>query len=166
MTSAEKLILRGQHLLLRMMASPSEPALAAAHFVKLQADISPWLADYGAAMVGDVATEEAAGAGPVTGTTERVVAASPHLGAPYSGGEVAGDAYEAVAQDVYKRSSAQLRRRANGTPSYQGGDASGLPDGTDPLDLHDGTGPHNPRELYDCDPAAALAVPSTGTCGG
>lgn len=45
-TSAEQLILRGIHLMLRMNFSPNDPAAQARHFASLQQDIGPWLSDY------------------------------------------------------------------------------------------------------------------------
>lgn len=45
-TSAEHLILRGLHLLIRTTFSPNEPTAQAQHFLHLQSDIGPWLSDY------------------------------------------------------------------------------------------------------------------------
>lgn len=45
-TPAESLILRGLHIMMRATFSPNEPVAQAKHFVKLQADIGPWLNDY------------------------------------------------------------------------------------------------------------------------
>lgn len=45
-TSAEQLILRGLHLVIRASFSPNEPAAEAKHLIGLQRDIAPWLMDY------------------------------------------------------------------------------------------------------------------------
>jgi len=45
-TSAEQLILRGLHLLIRSSFSPNSPEAQAKHFLGLQADIGPWFVDY------------------------------------------------------------------------------------------------------------------------
>lgn len=55
-TPAESLILRGLHLLIRTTFSPNSPEAQARHFVHLQADIGPWLADYVTVMAGDETT--------------------------------------------------------------------------------------------------------------
>lgn len=45
-SSAEQLILRGLHIIMRASFSPNDPAMQAAHFMKLQQDIGPWMGDY------------------------------------------------------------------------------------------------------------------------
>lgn len=40
------LILRGQHILIRMNAAPTEPKAQLEHYSRLQKDIGPWLTDY------------------------------------------------------------------------------------------------------------------------
>lgn len=45
-TSAEQLILRGLNLVIRTNFSPNDPTAQAKHFMSLQNDIGPWLADY------------------------------------------------------------------------------------------------------------------------
>jgi hypothetical protein len=45
-TSAEQLILRGLNLMIRASFSPNSPEAQAKHFMGIQADIGPWLADY------------------------------------------------------------------------------------------------------------------------
>lgn len=45
-TSAEQLILRGLSLVIRASFSPNDEIVSAKHFMKLQRDIGPWLADY------------------------------------------------------------------------------------------------------------------------
>ncbi len=45
-SSAEQLILRGLNLIIRTSFSPNDPAAQAKHFMALQQDIGPWLADY------------------------------------------------------------------------------------------------------------------------
>jgi hypothetical protein len=45
-TSAEHLILRGLHVLMRASFSPNEPVAQAKHFNALQQDIGPWFRDY------------------------------------------------------------------------------------------------------------------------
>lgn len=45
-TSAEQLILRGLHLLVRATFSPNEPAAQAQHLTRLADDIGPWFRDY------------------------------------------------------------------------------------------------------------------------
>lgn len=45
-TPGELLILRGLHLMIRTTFAPSDLELSSKHFVKLQADIGPWLSDY------------------------------------------------------------------------------------------------------------------------
>lgn len=45
-TSAEQLILRGLHLMIRAAFSPNDQMAQAAHFIALQRDIGPWLKDY------------------------------------------------------------------------------------------------------------------------
>lgn len=45
-TSAEQLILRGLHLVIRTAFAPNEPAAQAAHFTGLANDIGPWLKAY------------------------------------------------------------------------------------------------------------------------
>lgn len=47
-TQAEQLILRGLSLVIRTSFSPNDPERQAKHFMSLQADIGPWLADYAA----------------------------------------------------------------------------------------------------------------------
>lgn len=49
-SSAEQLILRGLHLMIRTSFSPNEPAAAAKHFMMLQQDIGPWFKDYATEM--------------------------------------------------------------------------------------------------------------------
>lgn len=49
-TSAEQLILRGLHLIIRSSFSPNDPERSAAHFMRLQNDIGPWMVDYAAEM--------------------------------------------------------------------------------------------------------------------
>lgn len=56
-TETERLILRGLHLSLRATFSPNDPQKQAAHFVKLQQDIGPWLTDYAAEMSKEVEYE-------------------------------------------------------------------------------------------------------------
>lgn len=41
-TKSEKLILQGMSIIIRMSASPSEPAAQARHFTTLQNDITAW----------------------------------------------------------------------------------------------------------------------------
>jgi hypothetical protein len=45
-TSAEQLILRGLHLIMRASFSPNDPAAQAKHFMSIQNDLGPWFADY------------------------------------------------------------------------------------------------------------------------
>lgn len=45
-TSAEQLILRGLHLMMRATFAPNDPVKAARHAMGLQADIGPWFTDY------------------------------------------------------------------------------------------------------------------------
>lgn len=45
-TTAEQLILRGLNLVIRTSFSPNDQAAQAKHFMSLQNDIGPWLADY------------------------------------------------------------------------------------------------------------------------
>jgi len=45
-TSAEQLILRGLHLILRTSFSPNDAMAQAEHFTRLQRDIGPWFKDY------------------------------------------------------------------------------------------------------------------------
>ena len=45
-TQAEQLILRGLNLVIRTSFAPNDPTLQAKHFMSLQTDIGPWLADY------------------------------------------------------------------------------------------------------------------------
>lgn len=45
-TSAEQLILRGLHMMIRASFSPNSPDLQAKHFMLLQNDIGPWMRDY------------------------------------------------------------------------------------------------------------------------
>jgi hypothetical protein len=45
-TTAEQLILRGLHLVIRASFSPNDPAAEAKHIMGLQRDIAPWLQDY------------------------------------------------------------------------------------------------------------------------
>jgi hypothetical protein len=45
-TSAEQLILRGLHLMIRTTFSPPDPIASQKHFVALTNDIGPWLKDY------------------------------------------------------------------------------------------------------------------------
>jgi hypothetical protein len=45
-TSAEHLILRGLHLLIRTTFSPNDPVASAKAFKGIQDDIGPWLRDY------------------------------------------------------------------------------------------------------------------------
>jgi hypothetical protein len=47
-TTAEQLILRGLHLIIRTTFSPNDEVGRAKHFVALQSDIGPWLKDYAA----------------------------------------------------------------------------------------------------------------------
>jgi hypothetical protein len=47
-TSAEQLILRGLHLLIRTTFSPNDGVAQAKHFMSLQRDVGPWLTDYAA----------------------------------------------------------------------------------------------------------------------
>jgi hypothetical protein len=49
-TSAEQLILRGLHIMMRTTFSPNDPTAQAKHFAGLQADIGPWFKDYSAEM--------------------------------------------------------------------------------------------------------------------
>lgn len=49
-TSAEQLILRGLHLLIRTSFSPQDSVLQAKHFMGLQQDIGPWFSDYATEM--------------------------------------------------------------------------------------------------------------------
>lgn len=49
-TSAEQLILRGLHLMIRTSFSPNDPVLQAKHFMGIQTDIGPWFADYATEM--------------------------------------------------------------------------------------------------------------------
>jgi hypothetical protein len=49
-TSAEQLILRGLHLLIRTSFSPNDREAQAKHFIGLQTDIGPWFKDYAAEM--------------------------------------------------------------------------------------------------------------------
>ena len=45
-TSAEQLILRGLHLIIRSSFSPTDPLAQAKHFKGIQDDIGPWFKDY------------------------------------------------------------------------------------------------------------------------
>lgn len=45
-STAEQLILRGLHLVIRTSFAPNDPVKQAKHFAALQNDIGPWLADY------------------------------------------------------------------------------------------------------------------------
>lgn len=45
-TTAEQLILRGLHLVIRTAFAPNDPTKQAEHFMALQSDIGPWLTDY------------------------------------------------------------------------------------------------------------------------
>lgn len=45
-TNAEQIIMRGLHLVIRSTFAPNDPAKQAEHFMALQRDIGPWLADY------------------------------------------------------------------------------------------------------------------------
>lgn len=45
-TQAEQLILRGLNLVIRSSFSPNDPEKSARHFISIQQDIGPWLADY------------------------------------------------------------------------------------------------------------------------
>lgn len=45
-TTAEQLILRGLHLILRTTFTPNDQVLQAKHLVALQHDIGPWMTDY------------------------------------------------------------------------------------------------------------------------
>lgn len=45
-TTAEQLILRGLHLIIRSSFSPNDPTASAKHFMSLQNDIGPWMKDY------------------------------------------------------------------------------------------------------------------------
>lgn len=45
-SSAEHLILRGLHIMMRASFSPNNPDAQAKHFMGLQADIGPWMKDY------------------------------------------------------------------------------------------------------------------------
>ncbi len=45
-TSAEQLILRGIHILMRANFSPNDPVAQAKHFAGMQQDIGPWFKDY------------------------------------------------------------------------------------------------------------------------
>ena len=45
-TTAEQLILRGLHLMIRSSFSPNSPEAQAKHFLGLQNDIGPWFKDY------------------------------------------------------------------------------------------------------------------------
>lgn len=58
MTDAEKLILRGLHIMMRTTFAPNNPAKQAEHMVQLQQDIGPWFVDYVRAMIDE---REAAG---------------------------------------------------------------------------------------------------------
>lgn len=49
-TSAEQLILRGIHLLMRTSFSPNTPDAQAKHFALLTNDIGPWFKDYAVEM--------------------------------------------------------------------------------------------------------------------
>ena len=49
-TSAEQLLLRGLHLMIRASFSPNDPVNQAKHFKGIQDDIGPWFADYATEM--------------------------------------------------------------------------------------------------------------------
>lgn len=49
-TTAEQLILRGLHLIMRSTFTPNDPERSATHFMRLQQDIGPWFADYAVEM--------------------------------------------------------------------------------------------------------------------
>lgn len=49
-TSAEQLILRGLHLIMRTTFAPNDQAAQNQHLIRLQNDIGPWFTDYAAEM--------------------------------------------------------------------------------------------------------------------